>query len=136
MQSLRDNINYCCTEVSKLISSIVSFLTSSELLAVSAFAEAASSVDSALLTSCAVSLSAGSARPPPAVTQCHPVPHVPGEMFQHPPQRILKDLLWYPLGREGVYAPGGHVCLAHFMQKFSYIVDLTVLRLALFMGYE
>ena len=41
----------------------------------------------------------------------------------------------YPLAREGVYASGGHVCLAHFMQKFSNIVDLTVLRLAFFMGY-
>ena len=51
---------------------------------------------------------------------------------------ILKKIsnkLMYPLAREGVYAPGEHVCLAHFMKKFSNIVDLTVLRLAFFMGY-
>ena len=25
----------------------------------------------------------------------------------------VKDLLWYPLGREGVFAPGGCVCLIY-----------------------
>ena len=38
--------------------------------------------------------------------------------------------------REGVYAQGGHAFLAHTKQKVSNIVDLTVLRLAFFMGYE
>ena len=42
----------------------------------------------------------------------------------------------YPLGREGVYGPVGHVFLAHTKQKVSNIVGLTALRLALFMGYE
>ena len=42
----------------------------------------------------------------------------------------------YPLGREGVYAPVGPAFLAHTKQKVSNIVDLTVLRLAFFMGYE
>ena len=37
---------------------------------------------------------------------------------------------------EGVYAPGGPVCLAHAMQKVSYIVGLTALQLAFFMGFE
>ena len=46
------------------------------------------------------------------------------------------DLLRYPLGRDGVYAPGGHDCLANSRQKFSNIVSLTALRLAFFMGYE
>ena len=49
---------------------------------------------------------------------------------------FFKDLLRYPLGREGVYAPGGPAFLAHTKQKVSNIVDLTVLRLAFFMGYE
>ena len=51
----------------------------------------------------------------------------------------LKDLegsFRYPLAREGVTAPGGHVCLANSRQKFSNIVGLTALRLAFFMGYE
>ena len=39
-------------------------------------------------------------------------------------------------GQLGVYGPGGPVFLAHAMQRVSYIVDLTVLRLAFFMGYE
>ena len=41
-----------------------------------------------------------------------------------------------PLGREGVYAPGGPAFLAHTSKKVSNIADLTVLRLAFFMGYE
>ena len=49
--------------------------------------------------------------------------------------RILKDLLRYPLAREGVYAPGGPASLAHAMQRVIYIVSLTALGLALFMGY-
>ena len=32
--------------------------------------------------------------------------------------------------REGVYAPGGPVFLAHAMQRVSYIVGLTAIRLA------
>ena len=51
----------------------------------------------------------------------------------------VKDLegsLRYPMAKEGVYATGGHVCLAHTRQRVSNIVDLTVLRLAFFMGYE
>ena len=38
--------------------------------------------------------------------------------------RCLKDLegsLRYPLGREGVYGPGGHAFLAHTKQKVSNI---------------
>ena len=37
---------------------------------------------------------------------------------------FLKDLLRYPLAREGVYAPAGPVCIARAMQKFNYIVGL------------
>ena len=33
----------------------------------------------------------------------------------------FKDLLRYPLAREGVYAPGGPACLAHAMQKITFI---------------
>ena len=54
-------------------------------------------------------------------------------------QSMLKDLegsFRYPLAREGVTAPGGHVCLANSRQKFSNIVGLTALRLAFSMGYE
>ena len=50
-------------------------------------------------------------------------------------RRILKDLVRYPLAREGVYAPGGPAFLAHAMQRVSYIVGLTAIRLAFFMGY-
>ena len=39
-------------------------------------------------------------------------------------------------GRDGVYAPGGPAFLPHFMQKSNYIVGLTAIRLAYFMGYE
>ena len=49
---------------------------------------------------------------------------------------FFKDLLRYPRAREGVYAPVGPSLLAHTKQKVSKIVDLTVLRLAFFMGYE
>ena len=49
---------------------------------------------------------------------------------------FFKDLLRYPLGREGVYGPGGHAFLAHTKQKVNNIVGLTALRLAFFMGYE
>ena len=38
---------------------------------------------------------------------------------------FLKDHLRYPLGREGVYAPGRHALLAHAMQRVGYIVGLT-----------
>ena len=48
---------------------------------------------------------------------------------------FCKDLLRYPLAREGVYAPGGPAFLAHAMQRVSNIVGLTALRLAVFMGY-
>ena len=37
---------------------------------------------------------------------------------------------------EGVYAQGGPAFLAHAMQRLSYIVGPTALRLAFFMGYE
>ena len=37
---------------------------------------------------------------------------------------------------EGVYGPPGPAFLAHFIQRVRYIVDLTVLRLAFFMGYK
>ena len=49
---------------------------------------------------------------------------------------FFKDLLRYLLARKGVNAPFGPAFLAHAMQKVRYIVDLTVLRLAFFMGYE
>ena len=51
----------------------------------------------------------------------------------------VKDLegsFRYPLAREGVTAPGGHVGLANSRQKFSNIVGLTALQLAFFTGYE
>ena len=48
---------------------------------------------------------------------------------------FFKDLLRYPLAREGVWAPVGPAFLAHTKQKVSNIVDLTVLQLAFFMGY-
>ena len=48
---------------------------------------------------------------------------------------FFKDLLRYPLAKEGVYAPGGTVFLAHTKQRVNTIVDLTVLRLAFFTGY-
>ena len=51
-----------------------------------------------------------------------PSPHYPD---QHPPGQ------W-----EGVHGTGGYACLAHSKQKVSTIVDLTVLRLAFFMGYD
>ena len=50
-------------------------------------------------------------------------------------QNCLKDLLRYPLAREGVYAPDGPAFLAHARQRVSNIVGLTALRLAFFMGY-
>ena len=34
---------------------------------------------------------------------------------------FCNDLLRYPLAREGVYAPGGPACLAHAMQKITFI---------------
>ena len=37
---------------------------------------------------------------------------------------FFKDLLRYPLGREGVYAPVRHAFLAHTKQKVNYIVGL------------
>ena len=49
---------------------------------------------------------------------------------------FFKDLLRYPLARDGVYAPVGPVFLAHTKQKVSNIVGLTALRLAFFTGYE
>ena len=49
---------------------------------------------------------------------------------------FFKTLDRYPHVREGVYAPVGTAFLAHTKQKVSNIVDLTVLRLAFFMGYE
>ena len=48
----------------------------------------------------------------------------------------LEGSFRYPLAREGVTAAGGPAFLAHTKQKVSNIVDLTVLRLAFFMGYE
>ena len=37
------------------------------------------------------------------------------------------DLVRYPLGREGVFTPGGCVCLPHAMGIVIYIVGLAVL---------
>ena len=45
---------------------------------------------------------------------------------------FFKDLLRYPLAREGVYAPVRPAFLAHTKEKVSNIVDLTVLRLAFY----
>ena len=49
---------------------------------------------------------------------------------------FLKDLLRYPLAREGVYAPVGPAFLAHTKKKVSNIVSQTALRLAFVMGFE
>ena len=49
---------------------------------------------------------------------------------------VLEGSFRYPLAREGVYATGGSAFLAHTKQKVNNIVDLTVLRLAFFMGYK
>ena len=49
---------------------------------------------------------------------------------------LFKDLLRYPLAREGVYGQAGLAFLAHTKQKVSNIVGLTALRLAFFMGDE
>ena len=62
--------------------------------------------------------------------------NVPNTMQKVMIRRDLKDVVRYPLAREGVYAPGGPAFLAHTKQKVSYIVGITALRLALFMGYE
>ena len=43
---------------------------------------------------------------------------------------FFKDLLRYPLAREGVYAPFGPAFLARALQMVSYIVGLTAIRLA------
>ena len=43
---------------------------------------------------------------------------------------FFKDLLRYPLAREGVYAPGGPAFLAHTKEKVNNIERLTALRLA------
>ena len=48
----------------------------------------------------------------------------------------LEGSFMHPLAREGVYAPGGHDCLAHANQKVSYIVGLKAVWLAFFMVYE
>ena len=40
------------------------------------------------------------------------------------------------MAREGVTAPGGGDFLAHATQEVSYILGLTALRLAFFMGYK
>ena len=56
---------------------------------------------------------------------------------EHEPQDITKQLQnIHDKTREGVYAPVGPAFLAHTKQKVTNIVDLTVLRLAFFMGYE
>ena len=52
------------------------------------------------------------------------------------PEKDLEGSFRYPLGREGVFAPGEHDCLAHTKQKVNYIVRITALRLAFFTGYE
>ena len=50
--------------------------------------------------------------------------------------KTVEGSFMYPLAREGVYAPVGPAFLAHTKQKVNNIVDLTVLRLAFYMGYE
>ena len=49
---------------------------------------------------------------------------------------FFKDLVRYPLAREGVYGPGGPTFLAHTKQKVNNILGLTALRLAHFKAYE
>ena len=49
---------------------------------------------------------------------------------------FFKDLLRYPLAREGVYAPGGPALLAHTKEKVNNIVSLTAPWLAFFMEHE
>ena len=53
-----------------------------------------------------------------------------------PPRKDLEGSFGYLLAREGVYAPGGHVFLAHTKHKVNNIVGLSALRLAFFMGFE
>ena len=47
---------------------------------------------------------------------------------------FFKDLMRYPLGREGVYAPGGPAFLVHTEQKVNNNLGLTALELAFVMG--
>ena len=51
-------------------------------------------------------------------------------------REIKKDVVRYPLVREGVYAPGGTVCIPWAMQKVSYIVGLAAILLAFLMRYK
>ena len=53
---------------------------------------------------------------------------------QYPSSEFIqfKDLLRYPLARDGVYAAGGLVCLAHARQKVLNIVGLAALRLVFY----
>ena len=55
--------------------------------------------------------------------------------WQDDASKYLEGSFRYPLGREGVFVPGGRDCLAHARKQSSYIVGLTALRLAFFMGY-
>ena len=61
---------------------------------------------------------------------------MPLQVPAHHPVKDLKGSFRYPLAKEGVYAPGGPVFLAHTKQKVSNIVGLTALRLAFSMGYK
>ena len=58
------------------------------------------------------------------------------EKDPHPGLNNLEGSFRYTLAREGVFAPGGRVFLAHTMQRVSYIVGLAALWLAFVMGYE
>ena len=50
--------------------------------------------------------------------------------------KYLEGSFKVPSGQGGCLNPGGPTFLAHTKQKVSNIVDLTVLRLAFFMGYK
>ena len=52
----------------------------------------------------------------------YPTPHT-GSSYIVQGDTFFKDLVRYPLGREGVSSPGGCVGLAHAIGRFSNIVD-------------
>ena len=49
----------------------------------------------------------------------------PSAVFYSIGRYFFKDLLRYPLAREGVYGPGRPALLAHAMQRVGYFVGLT-----------
>ena len=49
--------------------------------------------------------------------------------------RFVKDLVRYPLGREGVFAPGGCVCLTLAMGRVINIVGLSAISVGANQGW-